>query len=196
VPSAWHHWLVRRRIVASLIGFTVLVSFNAFVQRNIPLNPFALHDPRVLVSMTLIVAGLMVRTWSAGTLNKSRELTTTGPYALVRNPLYLGSFSMMIGFCVLCRDIPTLIFVVGPMAFLYWLQVRFEEERLYRMFSWQWERYAGQTPRFIPRTMRKEALGGWSLFEWLRNREYNAIAASLMGVVAIFVWHYLRTPGG
>ena len=192
-PTAIHQWLARRRITISLVGFTTLVLLNVFVMRTIPRNPLAITSLGSLVGSGLLLIGLAVRSWSAGTLNKSRELTMVGPYSLVSNPLYVGSFLMMMGFCVLCRDWPTMLFVAGPMSYLYWKQVRFEEDKLSRMFPLQWGDYIKSTPRFVPVRLNRAVLGGWSLFEWQRNREHQAIVASLLGVAGVWVWFALRT---
>ncbi|HZD05008.1 MAG TPA: methyltransferase, partial [Longimicrobiales bacterium] len=48
----------------------------------------------------LAAVGLAVRAWAAGFIHKERELTTAGPYAYTRNPLYLGSFLVGIGVTV------------------------------------------------------------------------------------------------
>lgn len=174
------------------MGFTVLESYNVLVRHAIPHHPFAIHDPVVSSALSLLLVGLAIRTWSAGTLNKSREITQVGPYALVRNPLYIGSFMMMIAFCLLCNDWLTLAFVVGPMSFLYWLQVQSEEQKLSDIFVSQWDCYAKKTPRFIPTNFSRAAFSGWSTFEWFRNREYRAIAASLIGLLCIVVWRWAR----
>ncbi len=145
------------------------------------------------MALILVASGLGLRSWSAGTLNKSRELTTVGPYALVRNPLYVGSFLMMIGFCLLCRDWLMLAFVAGPLAMLYWYQVRFEEQSLKHLFPNQWSDYVDSTPRFFPSRLSGQVMAGWSLAEWLRNREYKAIAASSLGLVAVWMWFLMRT---
>lgn len=192
-PTSIHRWLSRRRIAISLVGFTSLTLVNVLLVQTVPHNPLRLSSPGSRLGMGLLLTGLVVRTWSAGTLNKSRELTTYGPYALVRNPLYVGSFLMMMGFCVLCRDWPTLLFVAGPMSYLYWKQVRLEEEKLSRFFPAQWSDYVQDTPRFIPRRLKPTCFSGWSWFEWQRNREYKAIAASLLGVVAIWAWYVVRS---
>lgn len=192
-PTAIHQWLARRRITISLVGFTTLILINVFVVRTIPRNPLAITSVGSLLGSGLLLIGLAVRSWSAGTLKKSRELTMVGPYSLVRNPLYVGSFLMMMGFCILCRDWPTMLFVAGPLSYLYWKQVRFEEDKLSRMFPLQWGDYIKSTPRFVPVRLNRAVLGGWSLFEWQRNREYQAILASLAGVAAIWLWFALRT---
>ncbi|MCA9134402.1 MAG: isoprenylcysteine carboxylmethyltransferase family protein, partial [Planctomycetales bacterium] len=189
VPAALHNWLARRRVALSLIGFTTLITYNFAIRQTVPYNPLAVGEPLVILALLLLGTGLAIRSWSAGTLNKSRELTMVGPYAVLRNPLYVGSFLMMFAFCLLCRDWLTMAFVAGPLSFLYWLQIRFEERRLANMFASQWPEYARQTPRFLPRRWSRQALQGWSRFEWQRNREYRTIAATGLGLAAVFAWH-------
>jgi protein-S-isoprenylcysteine O-methyltransferase Ste14 len=174
-----------------LIGFTSLILLNVFVLRTVPLNPLEITQPWVAVGQSLLVLGLAIRSWSAGTLMKSRELTTVGPYAVVRNPLYFGSFLMMFGFCILCRDWATLAFVAGPLLILYWVQVQIEEKRMAEMFPAQWPNYFATVPRFLPRLYARQAFTGWSASGWLGNREYQAMGASIVGLVAVYVWHIL-----
>lgn len=121
---------------------------------------------------------------------KSRELTTVGPYACVRNPLYVGSFLMMFGFCVLCRDIATLAFIAGPMAIVYWVQVQIEEKRMAEYFPAQWPDYFASVPRFLPKLFARHAFHGWSAKEWVRNREYQAVGATMFGLLAVYAWHF------
>lgn len=186
------NFFARRRIAISLIGFTGLSLGNVLIRKTVPHNPFAWGEPAVTMALALLATGLVIRSWAAGTLNKSRELTTHGPYALSRNPLYIGSFLMMFAFCMMCRDWPTLAFVAGPMMFLYWLQVRFEEQRLERLFPEEWHRYKVSTPRFIPHRVTRTAFSGWTTAEWCRNREYRTLAASAIGVMAVYLWHIIR----
>ncbi|MEM8736326.1 MAG: methyltransferase, partial [Planctomycetota bacterium] len=144
------NFIARRRIAISLVGFLGLMSYNLFVKGTIPLNPFDVTDFRTLVALALLAAGLGIRSWAAGTLNKSREVTQHGPYALVRNPLYVGSFLMMFSFCILLRDFASFLFVAGPICFVYWLQVQFEEKRLLFLFPNDWPDYVRSVPRFVP----------------------------------------------
>lgn len=188
-PRRLAAFFARRRIAISLIGFASLTSYNVLVQRTVPYNPFELGNGWVLAAMAMLFVGLAIRSWSAGTLLKSRELTTCGPYSVTRNPLYIGSFLMMFAFCTLCRDWPTMMFVAGPMTMLYWGQVQFEEQRLSEKFPHEWRSYAQGTPRFIPRRFDVRMWTGWTAKEWLRNREYRALTASLVGLVAVYVWH-------
>ncbi|MEM7475234.1 MAG: isoprenylcysteine carboxylmethyltransferase family protein [Planctomycetota bacterium] len=185
------NFCARRRVAFSLIGFIGLTTLNVAVRQTTPVHPFDLSDRFACLALALILVGLAIRSWAAGTLNKSREVTQHGPYALTRNPLYLGSFSMMIGFCILMRDPFTLLFVIGPMAFLYWLQIIFEEKRLAFLFPRDWQEYCSQVPRLLPRRYSSRVFEGWTSFEWLRNREYKSLLASIFGVAAIYAWHLL-----
>lgn len=184
-------WLTRRRIAISLTGFSILVTTNLLVVGAVPCNPLKVLQPQVAIGLMAVMAGLLIRSWSAGTLNKSREITASGPYAIVRNPLYIGSFLMMLGFCVLCHDWATLLFVAGPVSWLYWLQVRVEEERLGKMFPGQWPAYRDRVPRFFPRHLSRLAFGGWSASMWWMNREHRALATSLLGLLGIYLWHWV-----
>lgn len=189
------NWLARRRIAISLIGFTSLIGYNVAIARTRPLNPLDLSDYRTAVALALVLVGLAIRSWSAGTLNKSRELTTKGPYSLTRNPLYVGSFALMFGFCVLCKDLPTFLFVAGPMFLVYWVQIRFEEVRLNRLFPEQWPSYEQRVARILPLSPKQlpkiaDLRQGWTVAEWLRNREYRGVLATAGGVLAIVAWYY------
>ena len=164
---------------------------NVFIVRNVPFNPLNMGNAWVLAALALLVIGLAIRSWSAGTLHKSAEVTNVGPYSLVRNPLYIGSFMMMFAFCILCRDVPTLIFIIGPMSVLYWFQIRFEEKRLLQLFPDQWPGYEASVPRIIPRMISRSTFQGWSASEWLKNREYQALFASMLGLALVYMWYTL-----
>jgi protein-S-isoprenylcysteine O-methyltransferase Ste14 len=141
----------------------------------------------------LIAAGLAIRSWAAGTLHKMAEVTTAGPYAIVRHPLYVGSFLMMLGFCTIIDDGENIVFVLGPFLALYLVAVRKEERALAQRFTEEWTAYASRTPRFLPRRLRREPFEAWSLQQWLGNREYQAVLASLAGVAGLEIWRYSAT---
>ena len=101
-------WFVRRRVAISVVLFTALVFLDMFVFQSRPRDIWQWSDPLVAVSELLILVGLLIRSWAAGTLRKKKHLATTGPYAWIRNPLYAGSFLMMAGFAALVQDPLTL----------------------------------------------------------------------------------------
>ena len=52
----------------------------------------------MVASLVLVAPGLGLRAYASGYVKKNAELTTTGPYAYTRNPLYLGSMLIAFGF--------------------------------------------------------------------------------------------------
>lgn len=103
------------------------------------------------IAIPPILLGEALRTWSHGYLRKIRTLATDGPYAYVRNPLYLGNFLIGVGFCAVIWHVLIFgIFVVG-FFLVYWITIKGEEERLAFRFGKDYTDYAGAVPRFIPR---------------------------------------------
>ncbi len=123
-------WVARRRIAISIACFTALIVFNLAVLRRHPGNPLEFWQWNCGLGFGLILIGLAIRSWSAGTLVKVQELITSGPYALSRNPLYVGSFLMMYGFALIMLDWLSIAFIAGPMSVLYYFQVLNEEKYL------------------------------------------------------------------
>jgi len=180
-------YLVRRRVRISLVVFVALIVEDVLAGIE-PHNIFNPADPKSLFGCVLIFAGLALRSWSAGVLRKDRELTTAGPYALIRNPLYVGSFLVMSGFCTLIDDPENIFFVLGPIAGLYLLQVLHEERVLAQRFEGRWADYAGRVPRLLPRSWPGAALATWNIRQWLGNREYRSLGATLLGLLALEFW--------
>jgi protein-S-isoprenylcysteine O-methyltransferase Ste14 len=182
---------VKRRVPLSVALFAALIALDLFVLQTRPRNFLTLADPLAAVSLLFIVAGLAVRTWAAGTLRKQKELATTGPYALVRHPLYFGSFLMMIGFGTLVQDPLTLWVVAGPVAWLYWQAIKSEERRVAGLFPSEWPAYARRVPRIIPYRPAAISLKDWSLAQWRRNSEHRAWLGTAVALVAIKLWQVL-----
>jgi protein-S-isoprenylcysteine O-methyltransferase Ste14 len=186
--SRWAAYLVRRRVRITNAIFAFLV-IEDIVTGIRPHDIFDRHDPRTLLGCGLIFAGLALRTWSAGILRKTRELTTTGPYSIVRNPLYVGSFMIMCGFSALIDHVENVIVILGPLAGLYFLQVLEEERRLLELYGARWTDYAQTVPRFIPHSLPRSSKGGWEFSQWLGSREYRALGAALLGMLALQYFH-------
>lgn len=181
-------FLLHRRVRITAFIFIVLV-VEDLITRVQPHNLIDLSNYQVLGGLGLVFAGLALRTWAAGTLQKRKELAMSGPYQLVRHPLYVGSYLMMVGFCLLVGDRENLWVVFGPILFLYILRAVSEEKYLAKLFPEQWPEFIRRVPRFIPRRLPTATFDDWSLKQWLKNREYNALGAALLGLVAIQAWH-------
>jgi protein-S-isoprenylcysteine O-methyltransferase Ste14 len=135
----------------------------------------------IALGAILIVPGLLVRALASGHVCKNEALATSGPYGHTRNPLYLGSLLMGIGFAVAARSWWVGVAIV-VMFFAVYLPVIRDEEAFLRQRFPEFEEYAGRVPRLWPRvTASGAASGGFSLDLYLKHREWNA----LLGVMAM-----------
>lgn len=185
-PVSLGQRLVRRRIALSVLLFGSLLVLD-FLQGDEPRDVLAFTQPAVALGWISILLGLALRSWAAGTLKKQQVLAVSGPYGLVRNPLYVGSFAVMIGFGLLVADWWVVPVLAGPVAWLYWRTVRREEERLAELFPQQWPTYAASVGRFVPRRL-VFVPGAWSLRQWIANREYQAWLGTAAALVALKLW--------
>lgn len=105
----------------------------------------------MLVGLAFAVTGALVRAWAAGAIRKNQMLTTHGPYAFTRNPLYFGSFLIGIGFGIASGRVWILAMFAVFFVLIYGKTMKREEKRLGELFGEEFERYAEAVPRFVPR---------------------------------------------
>src|SRR6266851_5369259 len=97
-----------------------------------------------------VVAGLLIRALASGHVHKNEALATSGPYGHTRNPLYLGSLIMGLGFCAAARSWWVGVAQVVMFVAIYLPVIRDEEVFLRRKFP-EFEAYARRVPRMLPR---------------------------------------------
>lgn len=187
-PAFWSALLVRRR-VAIMLAAAIASAALLLVRGHSP-PELAWSDWSRWVGIGLVVAGLLVRSWAAAVLEKWWTLATTGPYSVCRHPLYVGSTLMVVGFCVLLGDWVTAAILLSAWGITYPATVASEEARLFARFDDTWTRYAAKTPRLVP-TRWPRNCGNVSLKTWVHNREYQAVAAALVGVLAVEMVRWL-----
>jgi hypothetical protein len=145
------------------------------------------------LGMAIALAGLLLRAVAAGHLHKQEELTVSGPYAWTRNPLYFGSFLLVVGFAVASHSWVAAALIVGYYAIFYPAVMRREEDELRRKHGEAFDDYAARIPLFFPRAPRRTgdsragAVPG-QLFSWdqyARNREYQAALGFMVGVMLL-----------
>jgi len=147
--------------------------------------------PKLLIfGAAVAFAGLLLRAWAAGHLAKNQRLSTGGPYAYTRNPLYLGSAVMGVGGALAGRSWLAGGAFAVLFALVYWPVMQREARFLRAEFAEAYESYAGRVPMFFPRLSPRP---GGEPFEWrlyLRNREYEAAAgyAGIMLFLALKMW--------
>lgn len=181
--------LLRRARVP--LGFAFAVAFLLFARPSVQ---------SLLRSLVLVVPGLLLRAYASGFVKKNSELTTTGPYARTRNPLYLGSFLAALGFVAASGSV-ALVLGFLLLFFAIYLPVIRSEERFLRGVFAEFGSYMERVPRLFPSVRRSRrapgsgGLGSFSPALYRRHREYNAAmgAAAMFAALLLLLW--LRQRG-
>jgi len=171
--TEWWRWQRIARRIRVPLGFLTAALYLFELARHAPV-PAA-----VAWSLLLVLPGLWLRAYASGYVKKNRELTTTGPYAHTRNPLYLGSILMAAGFAVALLSWPVALALVIMFAVIY-IPTIASEERFLRATFPEFPAYCRRVPRLIPRLTPSNpsgshgAHGTFALSLYLKHREYNA----------------------
>jgi protein-S-isoprenylcysteine O-methyltransferase Ste14 len=141
----------------------------------------------MVVGVVLIVLGEAFRIWAAGHLQKNETLTTTGPYAYVKNPLYVGTILITTGFCILGNNIYLLAVAMFAFCFHYIpYKKRIEGDRLKKIFGSQYDEYDEKVPEYIPRlTPFSENKGAWQFSCFIENSEEGIVVMNVIGILLI-----------
>jgi protein-S-isoprenylcysteine O-methyltransferase Ste14 len=137
------------------------------------------------------VIGLALRAWSAGHIRKNAALATSGPYSYTRNPLYLGSFILGLGFTIASGQPLLAIPFVALFLGIYFPVMRVEAGHLAELFGESYHNYARAVPLFFPRLAPyRDEQSSKIKFDaslYLRYREYRAALGLLIawGVLAL-----------
>lgn len=173
------HFLVRLRVPLAIVAIVVAV-------------PFLKRD-WLLAGFIVSMVGEFIQLWSFASLDKNSDLAIRGPYAMVRNPMYLGRFFIIFGFLMLLGSTPLLI----AYAVVYWFymdtRVEREEAHLKPIFGARYAEYCAKVHRFIPGPpLPGQPVGYWN---WALFRQNNA-AANLLGTLVVWAvvaaWVFLR----
>lgn len=137
----------------------------------------------------LIVPGLLIRALASGHVRKNEALATTGPYAYTRNPLYLGSLLIGVGFAIAARSWWVGAILVLMFFAIYVPVIRGEEKFLRETFP-DFDDYSQRVPRMFPRfraSSPSDASGGFSMDLYLKHREWNALIGALAIVTVLIL---------
>jgi protein-S-isoprenylcysteine O-methyltransferase Ste14 len=167
-PKRYAELAARSRVPA---GFLVAVAFLAMAGPS---------WASLAAGAAIALLGLALRAWAAGHLAKYESLSTSGPFAYLRNPLYAGTLTVGVGFAVAGARVGIGLLLVAFFVMLYLPVIEEEENYLRKKFP-QYAEYERRVPRLWPKLARPgspRARFRWDLY--VRNQEYQALAGFLV----------------
>jgi Phospholipid methyltransferase len=151
----------------------------------------------ILLGACVGIAGLSIRAYAAGYLHKQEVLTTTGPYARTRNPLYFGSGILAVGAAICSRSWWSAAVLLAYFALVYSFVMRREEMELRAKHGTAFDSYAAAVPLFFPQLFAQSGggeakNGGFRWQQYRKNHEYQAALGFLLLLIGLTVIWYLR----
>jgi len=142
----------------------------------------------------LVLIGELIRFWALGFVEKKgKKLALSGPYAFVRNPLYVGNFFLGLGVAVIVWNWIVLVLFLAGFFGIYTGTIRGEEKHLREMFGKPYEDYCKNVPSFLPRMTPYET-PEQDVFLWSRivkHHEYITVAGILLMLMMIRLYDAL-----
>ena len=176
-PAARRGWAKIARRIRVPLGFAFAMVYLWLAKPTVAM----------IVAGSLVAAlGLAIRAIASGQLKKNELLATSGPYSYTRNPLYLGSVVIGIGFALAARSLWIWILLALLFVAIYIPVIQSEESFLRSKFP-DFESYAQRVPRFMPRWSGESLSANFSRKLYLKHREYNALLGAALMMLAITV---------
>jgi protein-S-isoprenylcysteine O-methyltransferase Ste14 len=173
-PKPYADLVARLRVTC---GFVLVAAFAWFSR----------PDARSLAwGLPVSALGLALRAWATGHVEKNIKLAESGPYAYVRNPLYLGTLLVAAGFAIASRQWLLAVLFAVVFLFIYLPAIELEEQHLRKLFP-EFAAYAERVPALWPTftPLRRPAKFRWELY--VRNREYQAGIGFAIGAAYLLV---------
>lgn len=154
----------------SKLRFAIIYPFGVFVVLFCNSN----HDS-FKASIKYIIIGMLIRIWANGYAIKMEKLTTSGPYAFVRHPLYIGTLFIAIGFAIMLRTSYAGVLFITITAIIYYRTIQKEEEMLQNKFKDVYISYKNKVPAIIPKISSYRDGDQWSFSfkRLIRSKEYK-----------------------
>jgi len=171
-PKPYADFVARLRVTG---GFVLVAAFAWFSH----------PDARSLTyGLPVSVLGLLLRGWATGHLEKNIRLAESGPYAYVRNPLYLGTLLVAAGLVIASRRWLLAALFTAVFLLIYLPVIELEEQHLSTLFP-DFAAYSRRVPSLFPafRANKTSQAFRWNLY--LKNQEYQALLGFLAGVALL-----------
>jgi protein-S-isoprenylcysteine O-methyltransferase Ste14 len=162
-------FLARARVTLGFV-FGAIVLWFAEPTRN-----------TIAIGVAIALVGEGIRIWAAGHLNKSREVSTSGPYSWMAHPLYVGSSVMGIGLAVASDRAITAVLIATYLAVTLAAAIKTEEAFLRRTFGDSYDRYR----RTSATSIATESLRRFSVTQAIVNREHHAVLGFAIAVLLL-----------
>lgn len=152
------------------------------------------EESRLVPAFLVSLFGETIQLWSFASLVKNEQLTARGPYVLVRNPMYLGRFFLILGVVLLFGN-EYLIAVYVVIYYFYMVnRVGREEKRLAALLGQPYQHYCDRVNRFLP-SLGKLFDPAMRYFNWRvlyrNNGHWNFLAMLLFyGILAEYLLYF------
>jgi protein-S-isoprenylcysteine O-methyltransferase Ste14 len=173
-PKPYADLVARLRVTG---GFIMVAAFAWFSR------PDTLS---LALGLPVSALGIALRAWATGHVEKNIRLAESGPYAYLRNPLYIGTLLAAAGFAIASRQWPLAVLFAVVFLFIYLPAIELEEQHLRKLFP-DFTAYAQRVPALWPTftPLRKPERFRWELY--VRNREYQALIGFVVGALYLIV---------
>ncbi|MDD5006106.1 MAG: isoprenylcysteine carboxylmethyltransferase family protein [Candidatus Omnitrophica bacterium] len=168
-----------RRILK--LRFAILYPFGLFIVL------FATPDDEsIRFGIWFILTGLFIRVWANGYAIKMEKLTTSGPYAFVRHPLYLGTMFVIAGFIIMLKIYLVGVMFIILMAIIYRRTIKKEEDMLEKKFGELYINYKRKIAAMIPAFLPYQEGEKWpfSFRRLIHSQEYKLFIWVIVMVIA------------
>ncbi|MBU1912936.1 MAG: isoprenylcysteine carboxylmethyltransferase family protein [Candidatus Omnitrophica bacterium] len=175
------------------LGMIILLSNSAFPYQRQPV----LDGMMNALGMGLILFGFLFRISARGykeeNTSNGNALVKTGPYAVIRNPMYFGTFIIGTGVVVMLLELWLFFLFAAVFFMIYFPQMKKEEKVLLERFGQEYKEYCQLTPKYFPRFDYLFRLNQYvSLKPFWIKKEIISLVTTVLVVIMIETWEYAR----
>lgn len=179
----------KRILISNIVAFSIILiskpeSFKLFI-----------------IGLVFIIIGESIRIISSACIIKNKELSVNGAYAVCRNPLYLGTFLIILGVMIqissshIAETVLLWILVLSVMSYVYYHTIKSEEKFLEEKFQDKFKEYVRTVPCLIPKiSCLKEIFKpeNYDYSAFKKNKEYRGIFGVIIIETIIFLKIYFH----
>lgn len=163
-----------------ILGFVFVLVVTAAGQPFLPL---------AYAGVPLVITGVALRLWSSGHIMKNSVLATTGPYSLVRHPLYTGNILLLAGFAIAGSELWAYVALAIFLLVFYPAAIEYEDHKLEQLFGSRWREWSVRTPALLPVRLWTSGTtaGNWSLATSMERNKEPVIALALVACLVVLL---------